>query len=440
MTQWGRLALIPVAGFLIAYQVRFALATIEARSTLLFVPFEVKPGTDIIVAADHLVRREGVRVGDQLIAVNGRRYMGLSVYRQELRAAQTDFDAYSRLPRRWPPDKAQEVFNGRTFKVTLRTGDEPARTFEVYPPNCTCGTLSMNYVDWFIVLPPLVCLLAGVVGVVLRPGMQAWLFLVLAAALAQVEIFPGTFSDWSQLADPVEWRDKFHLPGLFYKAFIDHSWPAWLLLFGISAFARKPSVWVWTAVSPTLAVAALKGIEAVGLAEDFRAVSGLHWFLDATSTEALVLQAACALLVTWGLGWIRAGIAVLLAAAVSAYFYWPPSYQEYRQWAFAAGTVWPLVPAPNLPTFEMVTTFFFVSLFVGVVVARRSPSGSRWRSLSLVPLALSFLSAFNLGGIAVVGNFLPRAGPHLLLASLYGGLAAGLWWVLEKPQPSADVP
>ena len=87
MTFAKRLALIASMLFLVAFQVRYSIETREARGTFLYIPFLLKPCTNTIDTVGSPAR-DVLHRGDDLIAVNGRRFTGTSVYHQELRAAE----------------------------------------------------------------------------------------------------------------------------------------------------------------------------------------------------------------------------------------------------------------------------------------------------------------------------------------------------------------
>ena len=84
MTFAKRLALIASMLFLVAFQVRYSIETREARGTFLYIPFLLKPCTNTIDTVGSPAR-DVLHRGDDLIAVNGRRFTGTSVYHQELR-------------------------------------------------------------------------------------------------------------------------------------------------------------------------------------------------------------------------------------------------------------------------------------------------------------------------------------------------------------------
>lgn len=93
-----KVALAGTALFLIAYQVRYSIETIEARDTFLYIPFQLKPCTNIVDTVGHGPARDAVHRGDELLAVNGRAFTGVSVYHQELRAATRYIDSVRLLP------------------------------------------------------------------------------------------------------------------------------------------------------------------------------------------------------------------------------------------------------------------------------------------------------------------------------------------------------
>ncbi len=252
-----RFALVVCAVLAVALQIRFSIATFEARSTLLFIPFQLKPFTNTIDSVGQSAR--GVlKRGDELLAVNGRPFTGMSVYRQELRSATRYLDGVHRLP---PTEAVQARSPSRwPFRVTVRSGAADARTVNIEFGNCTCGSLSTPQVIWYCILPPAACILLGFIVAAASRSQSAlpWLFLAVAVCLSVIAIVPGGFGNWSQVADPLEWRDWFRVPALAYQSFFAASWPAWLLLFAVYCFQRSVSaINVW-AVSPIFIVGGFK--------------------------------------------------------------------------------------------------------------------------------------------------------------------------------------
>ena len=206
-----RLVLVASTIFFAAFQTRYSLATWEARNTFLFIPFQLKPYTSTIESVE-ISAKAVLHRGDELIAVNDRPFTGMSVYRQELRAARRYFDAANRLPER----DAAEASAKWPFRVTVRSAAAKARTVNVLFAHCPCGSLDTSQVLWYCILPPVICIVAGLLVAAFRRLLSTlpWLFLAVGVCLSMVPIVPEWSSSWSQVADPLEWRDWFRIPAV----------------------------------------------------------------------------------------------------------------------------------------------------------------------------------------------------------------------------------
>jgi hypothetical protein len=415
-----RLVLLASTVFIGAFQIRYSIATLEARSTFLFIPFQLRQYTNTIESVGQTAR-DVLQRGDELIAVNDRPFTGMSVYRQELRAARMYLDAASRLP----PRDAAEALSKWPFRVTVRSAAADAHTVSVYFANCTCGSLDTSQVIWYCILPPAICIVLGIVVAAFSRLQSAlpWLFLAVAVCLSVVPIVPEWSSSWSQVADPLEWRDWFRIPALAYQSFFGTSWPAWLLLFTVYCFRRDASLTAWWAVTPILAVAGLKTLVAIGSSEWFRVVAPIHGALESASTGIGVTLFLCAALVTWNFGRMWALGSLLSAACAAAVLWWPASAPTFH-------TTWMYDNIGYYRTPEVVGTCFTAALLLIVGVASVNP-GRRSRSgllaiLSMVLLLVPFMYSALSG---VVALWWTRFVPQSVLISLYAGLVGAAWVV-----------
>lgn len=140
--------------FLVAFQIRYSIETIEVNDAFLYVPFRLKPATDIVASVGLGCAREAVHSGDEPLAVNGRPFTRSAVHHQELRAARRYLDSANRLPAA-ELDKATSSW---PFRVTVRSPSGDVRTREVNFPNCTCGAAFSSQVIWYRILPPAFCI------------------------------------------------------------------------------------------------------------------------------------------------------------------------------------------------------------------------------------------------------------------------------------------
>lgn len=385
--------------FLAGFQIRYSMETIEARNTFLYVPFHFRLGTNIVDTVG-FGTGDVVKPGDELVAVNGRAFTGAAVYHQELRAARRYLDAASRLS---DVEGARAVLN-RPFRVTIRSGSE-TRTVDVYFPHCTCGSLSFFWMVWYCVIPPAVCVLAGLIVVALRSTMMRWLFLAAAISLSQAALVPSDFSGFSQSANPMEWRAGFRIPAIVYQSFFTASWPAWLLLLAVYSSRRDARLSIaWLAVTPIFFVACLKSLIAVAWSENFKAGASLQDGLGVVSLETTVVTLVGAAFVTWSLGHTWRIVASVLTVSAMAVLYSP-------------------LPAATFLTPRIVLEFFTLAIILLVVIAHWNTRGFV-RTLSLLFLIVPFLysSISTFWGLW----WMPPV-PQFALGSLYVGLAGFLW-------------
>ena len=209
---------------------------------------------------------------------------------------------------------------------------------DAYFANCTCGSLSGSQVIWYCIVPSAISISAGLLVAAfsrLRSALP-WLLLAMAVSLSMIVIVPDWSYAWTQVADPREWRDWFRVPAVAYQAFFTASWPAWLVLFAVYSFrSGSPASTAWWAVSPTLVMAALKTLVAVGSSESFRSVAALHRVLESTATATSVVLFFCLALTPWTFGRRWALGSLILAAAASAVLYWPaPAPRFHPGWMY----------------------------------------------------------------------------------------------------------
>lgn len=269
--------LLSIAAFPVAYQIRYSLAIIEARQTFLYIPFLVKPFTNRIesvgwTSGTGTSEEDRLRPGDELLAVNGRPFVGASVLSRELRASRRYVDAANSLP----DDRRFDALDGWSFLVTVRSGGQ-VRTIPLNFANCTCGSLGTPWIYFFSVIPPVVCIAAGLIALLTkRRDPKAWAFFALMLALSQIEFVPESLASFSQTADPMEWQGWFRIPSVAYQAFFAASWPAWLLLF--ASFVSPPltnRITKW-AVAALVGASAGEALLVLGWSESYRTVASLH--------------------------------------------------------------------------------------------------------------------------------------------------------------------
>jgi hypothetical protein len=425
-----RLAFIVCAVFIVASQVRFSLATLEARNTFLYIPFQLKPCTNTIESRGQSAQR-AVRLGDELVAVNGRPLTGMAVYRQELRSAGRYLDSVNRLP----PSDVVEALSKWPFRVTIRTGTAEARTVDIYFAHCTCGSLEMSQVVWYCLVPPVACVAVGLFVVAIRlQSPLAWLFLAIMVCLSVIPIVPEWSDQWSQVADPREWRDWFRVPALAYQAFFGASWPAWLILFAVYCFRRNVnSTTAWWAVTPILVVASLETLIAIGSSEYFRAVVPLHNALEASSNGVSIVTFFCMAAAVQSFGKRWALVSAMLAACAATVLCWPahiPQFQANRMYDNLIDYRSPKVVGACLTA----AVLLVVVVWAGrALAASAKPRADMIGGLLAIVSVLLLLVPFFYSALSSVAALWPMPFvPQCVVASLFVGMLASAWMVLLR--------
>jgi hypothetical protein len=425
-----RWLVLSIAVFALVYQIRYSLATIEASQTFLFVPFRLKPFTNVIDSVTMAAKQGevsegiGIRRGDELIAINGRPFVGQAVLSQELRRARQYLDSINILP----PIQANEAILRWPFSVTVRSG-AGERTTPVYFANCTCGNLNVRQVVWYSLLPSAFCVLIGLVVVVKGPrSPETWAFLGLMLCLSQVQVAPFLFGDWSLAAGPMEWRDWFRVPALVYQSFFSLSWPALLLLYASYSFSplnNRTTKWAAAAIT---AVCLFKTGLILGWAESFRSVAPVHAaagpILSWVPTGAFVVTA----IVASRLPRFWAVMCATLAALAIAALYWPTTpYAIVTYPGTLKAGVETMQPLHLFRTPEVIgTTLVFLTFCVAVAACWRGRKAVQFVGMLLLFIPLLYRAVSTVWGVW----WMPLI-PSFALASLYGGGLLSTWLMLR---------
>jgi len=251
--------------------------------------------------------------------------------------------------------------------------------------------------------------------------------------LSLVPLVPEWSSSWSQVADPLEWRDWFRIPALAYQSFFRASWSAWLLMFAVYWFRQNVKVLAaWWAVAPILAVAVLKTVVSVGSSESFRVVAPLHRALESASTGTSVVFFFCTVLVTWSFGRKWALVGAILATCAAIALCWPSSVPEFHGTRIYDNIAYYRTP-------DIVGACLTAAILLVVMVAgwsnlvasakhRRRPAGELSAIFSMILLLVPFMYSALSG---VVGLWWMRFVPQGVLICLYAGLLGVAWVVLS---------
>jgi len=240
--------------FVVAATFQAWLSVDVVRRLDLSVPyFSLGPGSARIDVVTPEAESAGLRVGERLIAVNGRRYTGTAVLAQEQAKA---------VP-------------GTALALTVRDpGKGTERTIEV-PVTRTQGKWGERAVPILLVLVmPVICLVLGCWVVLVRPRDRlAWL--LLAMLLSFTQLIVG--SPRSVEARPAGIREF----GVAYSVALGQAWPIFMFLFGFyfpepfpaGHRVRRWSKLGWWLVIAPLTVSVLLGvIVSVGQITNYSAV------------------------------------------------------------------------------------------------------------------------------------------------------------------------
>ncbi len=263
--------------FLIAigYQVCFSIGAVQYRrhyDVEVSWPFGLDLDSDRISSAGSALTNLGVRVGEELIEVEGRPYEGLAQIAGALAAKR-------------PGDRL-------AIKV-LRKEHPDAESFAV--PLIAMGSSDLSVIGWIVfcgttIFTPVFCLLLGFGVAAVRPrDPLAWLLLALMLSFAQM-------STGSNLLFNIllQWPPILRPSALFYHSLLGETWSLWIFLFGIyfperlDVDRRRP--WLkWLLIVPIAVSSFGMALSVAGASESFRLFGSLHGFLTALNRVAFYL-------------------------------------------------------------------------------------------------------------------------------------------------------
>ncbi|MEJ7607196.1 MAG: GAF domain-containing protein [Bryobacteraceae bacterium] len=209
------------------------------------------PWPTVIAFIHDTAEPAGLKIGDRVVSVDGRRMDGLS-------------DLLRPVRQKAPGQSIQveAVRDGRTqvYTIPLRS----VRTKQI-------GVLVYAYAAVMFFLMPAVSLLLGFGVAAIRPrDPMAWLLLFLMVSLAQFSVGNVSIMGWPA------W---IRLPSHLYRS-LSAVWPICLIWFGIY-FPQRWAVdrrwpWIkWVILAPLIALVVLSAVVNLGMAEAFRAVEVL---------------------------------------------------------------------------------------------------------------------------------------------------------------------
>ncbi|MGA7414168.1 MAG: hypothetical protein WBW33_27095, partial [Bryobacteraceae bacterium] len=359
-----------------AYQLRISLDTVKIERTWsFFLPFLVEPFTNRLYAVERFSWEEGepadvanpqaLHRGDELILVNREPFHGMSTYLLQLFASRHQA----------PPQPP--AFNQNPFTSTVRAGDGRIHTFVIGFPHCSCEIPTMLEASTFWIAPQMFCVLLGFLVVCLRPrALLAWAFLGTALSLSQLQFWPDWSSGFQQTATPMIWADWSRVPAVAYRSYIQHAWPAALLLASAYFYRSRRGAYRAALVVAVgfLVYAAIEALLEVSWSENYRVLAWLYRLTEQYRTELMMAAMVGVAIVAWLLNRLL-GIAVgaigLLAAGV---LYREPSLITGGRWTTYADSIRRFEPTiravHNTPAF-VALLFTAGCLLTGLIVVRR---------------------------------------------------------------------
>ncbi|HKV23320.1 MAG TPA: SpoIIE family protein phosphatase [Candidatus Acidoferrum sp.] len=195
----------------------------------------------------------GLRDGDELLSVNGRRVTGLAVFGETMRRSK-------------PGDEITVAI--------LRPGEAAPRKITLQLKQASAPPLSLAAASLFAIklAVPILCILLGFWVVAVRPrDPSAW-------SLCLIMTFFSTFFS----AGVESWGAVVRDIAQAYRMAVDNSWPIFMLLFGLyfpePLAGKNPLWWKWarrSVIGLLILFCALNVIASVGQLEDFAAVASL---------------------------------------------------------------------------------------------------------------------------------------------------------------------
>ena len=206
----------------------------------------------------------GLRVGDRIVSVDGKRPAGLA-------------DLMRAVRQRTPGDTlpVEATRGGAVVVAAIRLA--PTR------PQTPGFIYAFSAVVWFLL--PALSLALGFWVAGMRPAdSRAWMLLGLMLGFVQF------LMDMGGKFDPRGWPGLLRLPALAYTNLAEATWPIWMMLFGLYFPSRwrldRLAPWLkWVLIGPLAAQTVLRLSWAIGTAERFEAIAFLE---PATAPAGLI--------------------------------------------------------------------------------------------------------------------------------------------------------
>src|ERR1700685_133896 len=254
---WALVAQLTLAVFAIYFQAISAHRAVE--------PFVTRAYTVQILHMATGYEQTGLRVGDEIVALNGE-----PVYGNE---------QFNNIPFRWHPGDTLTITVHRPLHSRWQTLNIPVRLHA----STADAPLWFFTVGLYVVLP-LSCILLGFYIAFARPyDSLAWITLGMLTSIGQL-IGVGSWAIWSP------WREIF----LVYHNLLNNLWPAWMVLFAFYfpvpfTFIQKRRWLNWLVLAPFLAFTAIELYTAWQAGNHLHAIRPIEDLMDRIENPARIL-------------------------------------------------------------------------------------------------------------------------------------------------------
>jgi phosphoserine phosphatase RsbU/P len=222
------------------------LRTLLWPQSVVNTPFLISDSDNHIGRVLGAAEKAGIRQNDLLLALNGRRYRGLADLGTLLAASRA----------------------GDSIAVTFSSGPVTRTVAVRLQERLTATKWSLNQIIFVTlgIFVPIFCIALGFWTVLARPrDHMAWL--LLAVLLGFTQILLGPFTE--------RWPGWIYYFSIGYRAILNGTWPAWMLLFGIY-FPEPFPPGKWRKVSAVLMWVLLPPLAFDTLASLYTSMAGYH--------------------------------------------------------------------------------------------------------------------------------------------------------------------
>lgn len=261
---WPFMCLIAVVT---AIETRVALDTWRGHQEYLYRPFVLRAGTNEIVW-HHFV--EDLRVGDRLLALEGRPFTGMAQLEQWRVATYSRWNWEPYIVPSNPYNQYPDV-----PWVTVRRADGRVQDVETGHAHCTCGAFGPREVALYLILPRLFCLAVGMLGAAALLALpesrrNAGVVFAVCLSLAMLSLDFAWTDAFTQAADVRQWPEAWmRVPALVIRTFFGASWAGWLAV-------MTGGRWRWWFATPVFTLATVASLCEVGWSENYK-VLGFYW-------------------------------------------------------------------------------------------------------------------------------------------------------------------